>query len=599
MSNGTAQHNHSTAVTVEDLRTRRDELKLLREVRELEYQEIARSQSLTAESLHGYMDYTNYVDPREWLTDSFGQPLGAMLGMAATDAREDGRDRPVIETEQDLTDMRSIARVMVKLNPYLTGVLDDLTNYVIGTGFTYTAMGRSKRNANPQLVSIVQDLLDEFEDLNKWSGNLEREIFQRGTRDGEAPLRLHHVGYGQVKSRIVEPEYITEPRGMVRELEEYVAFHHPHLLNWDSEPSSWSFGVHTPERDIEDHLGYFAEWNASGSDWEYICASDMVFIKSNTDRNVKRGLSDFYPVEGFSDRAMKLARNIASGATVQAAIAFIEQYETGVTGSQIVSMNEAVKSYTRSERKPGGGIKFNNVSHLDEATKLDMPNGRSFIAGPMGQSSAPLYLEVLQALLRAIGTRFSMPEYMVSGDASNGNYASSVEAGTPFVKACEAKQFFYSSHFKDMMWRVIRFGFAAGRFKGYANSFQEIKRQIEIDVAAPDIEVRDPHIATQRRAILFGKGILSAKTWAAQEGEDYEQELENIRADKKDNFEPVPNIISGSSVAVPAALGAPDMELGNASAPTAGSPAETPVASPALESIAKTIIGDIFSEAYP
>lgn len=594
MSNGTATQPQQEAPTREALQARREELLLLREVRNLEYFEREHRKSVAMESSAALFDYANFVDPREWLTDSFGHPLAAL---ATTQAREEGRDRPFIETEYDLTEQRSIARLLVGTNPYLTGVLDDLTNYVIGTGFTYTSMGRRNRNASPALVSLVQDILDEFEDLNKWSGNYEREIFQRNTRDGEAPLRLHHVGYGQVKARVIEPEYITEPLSNIRELEEYLQRCHPALMDWDRDPSSWTFGVHTPERDIEDHLGYFVEWNQNGSDWDYIPSTDMVFMKSNVDRNVKRGISDFYPVGGFSDRALKLMRNIIGGATVQAAIAFIEQFEDGVTGAQIQSMQEAVKSYQLSEKTPSGGVKYHDVSTMGEGTKLALPKGRSYQAGPMGQSSAPVYLDVMQGALRAIGARWSMPEYMVSGDASNGSYSSSVEAGTPFVKACEARQFFYISNFRDMMWRVIRCAFQAGRFRGHVSSFQEIKRLVEIDVSAPDVEIRDPKTETERRQILFNNGVLSRKTWAARENEDYEQELENIRDDDNDGFDPTPNVIVGSATTVPAA---PMQATPAPAARTVGEPAATAAgASPSFESAAKVLIGEIYSEAYP
>ena len=170
----------------------------------------------------------------------------------------------------------------------------------------------------------------------------------------------------------------------------------------------------------------------------------------------------------------------------------------------------------------------------------------------MGQSSAPVYLDVLQAVLRAVGVRWSMPEYMISGDASNGNYASSVEAGAPFTKACEAAQFFYKTHFRKIKWLAVKHAFNAGRFSAYVRTFAELKRLVGIDIEVPDVRVRNAVEETNRRKILWECGGLSMQTWMSQEGEDYDQERENIRSEKSDGIVTTPSIIPGVSVAVPA-----------------------------------------------
>jgi hypothetical protein len=522
MAKKTITHNTpepapAQAATVEALRNQRDELVLRAEIAAMN------SVGISEESLSRS---ANYVNISEWLTDNQGTEYYGYYGL--TDTRKDGHNRPFIETEQDLIEMRGFARVMVGTNPYLRGVLENLTNYVIGTGFVYTATARKSRAVNPHLVALVQDCIDDFEEQNLWSGNAEREIFSRGSRDGEVPIRIHHMGGGRCKIRIIEPEVIREPRAQVRALEEYLARQYPDLMNWYGDPSCWTFGVHTPERDVEDHLGYFAEWKPTGSDYEYILARDLVFIRNNVDRNVKRGISDFYPVEQLSDRAMKLCRNIATGATVQAGIAFIEQMEENVSAQQGSDMAALVAEWQKRRTSTnGGGIQSDNYSSIGEGTKLTIPKGRTYSPGPMGQSSAPVYLDVLQGVLRAIGTRWNMPEYMVSGDASNGNYASSVEAGTPFVKACEAAQFRYKGYFRSIFWKVLEHNFKAGKFSPYVNSYGELRRLIKLDIAVPDVEVRDPVAETQRRQILFEKGGLSMQTWMTEEGYDAKQEKEN------------------------------------------------------------------------
>jgi hypothetical protein len=115
----------------------------------------------------------------------------------------------VFETEQDLARMRGMARWLADSSPAAIGVLKNLTNYVLGTGFKYTA--GSKRDAPKGLVSAVQQAVDEFLDDNDWCGDLEHELFRRAHRDGEYFVRLHHTGGGRVALRVIEPEQVSEP----------------------------------------------------------------------------------------------------------------------------------------------------------------------------------------------------------------------------------------------------------------------------------------------------------------------------------------------------------------------------------------------------
>ena len=42
--------------------------------------------------------------------------------------------------------------------------------------------------------------------------------------------------------------------------------------------------------------------------------------------------------------------------------------------------------------------------------------------GPMGHVNSPRFIEVVQSSLRYVGSRWAMPEYMISSDASNNNF---------------------------------------------------------------------------------------------------------------------------------------------------------------------------------
>ena len=191
-------------------------------------------QSKTLNVLEAWGDL---VDPLEYLKDDpfFGRPTSPI---SRIDDRTGGRHRPVIENEQDLAVIRGTGRLLVESVPAAIGILKNLTNFCIGTGFNYKVVAKNSTNTShdvSQLVDDVQQVVDDFLDDNDWVGDFERELFIRSRRDGEFFLALYPQSTGRVEARIIEPEQVTEPNN-ARALEDW--------LGTDF-ASSWSFGIHS------------------------------------------------------------------------------------------------------------------------------------------------------------------------------------------------------------------------------------------------------------------------------------------------------------------------------------------------------------------
>lgn len=508
--------------TLESLRERRDAAALTREIATLEAQAYAARLVVAAESMAGWAGM-DIVDPREWRTDAWGQPLG--YGAYETDARKDGANKPFIETEADLRIMQATSRLLVDSNPYAEAALENLTNYVIGTGLTYTAATKKKRTVPDRLIEAVQDVIDEIVDVNEWAGDLEREAFQRTRRDGEALVRLHPGPGGIARFRMIEPEYLRAPIDP-RAVEEFASRRYPMSCpEWQA--WCWSWGIQTPDGDVVDARGYHVDWQPGTGDFEYIPASECEHLKINVDRNIKRGVSDFFQTGDWLGKATALLGGVVSGATVQSKIAMITTYEAGVSGTGVNSGIQAVSDGSIRRANASGATRQIETRKFENGTILHAPQGRRYDLGALGQSQGPVYIEVLQAALRAIACRWSMPEYMISADASNNNFASILESGSPFRKAVEAAQFFYKSRFKRLFWKALLFAFNAGRFNRFGLTWSEFQRVVEIQIEAPIAEVQNRTEETNRRAILKSNGLLSLKTWAGQESLDFEQEQAN------------------------------------------------------------------------
>lgn len=474
------------------------------------------------------------IDPSQYLLgdpslDAFSGLRGGFFPTARLGDRQQGRNFPIVQTEQDLMLIRGASRLMCDTSPAAIGVLKNLTNFIVGTGFKYkaaaTTVSSPANGYTPQftinLLAVVQQAVDEFIEANNWSGDLDREVFIRSRRDGESFLALYATEGGHTAARIVEPEQVTEPR-KPRDLEDW--------LDCCDVASDWTFGVHTKASDIQTVLGYFVQWNASGTDWDYLPADSVEHIKLNVDRNIKRGLSDFFASNPFLHGAQTLLDTTHKSASIQAAIAYIVKHAIGQTQGQVGTMAASQVTGQVVRGTQNGGQQTVNTQRYSPGTVLRAPQNQEYELGPMSGQAGLAFLAIEQAVLRYAGTRWCMPEYMVSGDASNANYSSTMVAESPFVKNAEAEQQFYKRRFGRIMWKVIRNRFDAGAFRAFGfapglASFDELRRLIDLQIEAPEIAVRDDLKATKIREILWEAGILSETTWSMQEKLDREQEV--------------------------------------------------------------------------
>jgi hypothetical protein len=509
---------------IDRLRAQRLALRLQLDIRRL--QAAVRQQSpaefTAAPAAELTEDFGDVVDRREYLSDTpeFGIPVQSPCAVLSD--RQEGKFWPIYQCEQDLARIRGRAHNVATLTPMHAGVVDALANYVIGAGFVFTAQPVVSRAADLNIVELaaaVQETIDGFLDDNEFCGSLDREAHARSRDDGEAFLLLTSRPAGRVEARFLECEQITQPADS-RPLEDWLGC-------GEEFPSSWTFGIHTPACETNRPLGYHVVFDGTGLDWDYIPAGRLEHLKRNVPANAKRGVSDFYPVLGDLEREAKLRRNTAHSAALQAAIAWILEPPAGTLSAQAQAPGSDL-TVTRYQRPvAGGGSREQDVSLYPPGTILRPSAGMIYKPGPMGSERNPNFLLVGQYLLRAIAVRWNMPEYLISADASNANYASSLVAESPFVKAREADQQFYKRHFRSLLWKVVRLAWEAGRFARFAVSWEALASLVEIKVDAPAVATRDTLKLAQTQELQMQLGILSPRTAAAQAGLDYDAECQS------------------------------------------------------------------------
>ncbi|WP_437187847.1 phage portal protein [Planctomicrobium sp. SH668] len=501
--------------------------------------------SLLIESIGG----PGITDPLAALSGSMGIDGGYFQPLSQIQDYADGDFRPHWFNLTMHSALRAEARMVCQAVTMSHNILDNLENYVVGQGFDYTVQSTSEvAGADKYLVDAVQRDLDRICRDNSFNavdvgdgisdfGSLESQIHNRTRRDGEDFIAIFSPKKGEIDLRLVNAEHIVDPVGMEQQIEKQLGHRFA---------QSWKYGVHTAAHDIQKALGYFVQWDASGLETQYYPATEwlvatqvrsglMHHIKRNVDVRVKRGLSDFFPVGRALHEDAKLTRNTVVGAQIQAAIAWIEQYV-----DENISKDKVLTEVNGS----ASPRQMNNVSPVNPdvvpkrktgpGTVLVIPKGKEYKAGPMGAERNAGFSIVSRLSAQRIGIRWNMPEYMISGDASNGNYSSTEVAEGPFGKSRIKDQAFYGGHYRLILWKALTILAAQGYYAKYGVTTRaELRNRLKIVVNAPEVFSRDKLATAQANKILNDKGILSRRTWQAQADLDPDEETLNQEIDQE------------------------------------------------------------------
>ena len=430
--------------------------------------------------------WDDFVDPEDALYDE----SGLRWSLLNTSAGRGGAAAP-FATESQLRDVRNQCRALATGNEFAINGHENRISYVVGSGHAYRATANKGQTAPEELLHAVQAVLDEFVKTNKWHQR-QQEIVRRRDRDGEAFLRLFVSPEGTTRIRFVEPEQVGTP---------------PEAA---ADPSA-GFGIRTDPEDVETVLGYYV-------DGRLVDASVIQHRKANVDANVKRGLPLFYPVRANLRRAEKLLRNMSVVAEIQSAIALIRKHASGTksTVGQFVQ-DEADTTLTQQ-----GTGRVSHFRRYGPGTILDAFAGTDYDFPASGINAAN-FVVVLQAELRAIASRLVMPEFMLTSDASNANYASTMVAEGPAVKMFQRLQHEMIEDDLEVMWYAVRAAVEAGRLS------PEALTAVEIQGVPPTLTVRDRLKEAQADRILLAAGAMSPQTMAMRHGLDPDKEGDLLR----------------------------------------------------------------------
>jgi len=459
---------------------------------------------------------TQIVDRTEFLRDD------GFFGEVSTSAtrpsdHEHGDNYPHWRTEIELAEIRGICRFLANSCETAIAIRDARRNHVIGQGFEITCQPQKALKTDPfanEVSARITAWIERQLEHNRWAGEYEFEAYNALLEDGELLWLIEEDEYtrGVIRFRYEQPDFLTQPSNdrMATEV----------VSGPDSTLLDWKYGIGSPRTRSDVALGYFVlpYGEQQGSVYR---PHQVEHIRTNVRRYVKRGVSDFYPVWRKLHNLEKLLGNTVQGAAVQAAIAYIREHTQGQTPEQVKNYVVSRRDGTMSTPTGSGGNRQTNFRKATAGTVVDVVAGAKYHAGPMGASQSPIYIQVIQQALRIVGTRWHMPEYMISSDASNGNYASSLVAESPFVKSCESSQYGLCQSYQRLFSKMVRMGCELG-FIEYP--WHVVTRNCVVNVQGPDVSTRDEEKAHAMRKSQHALGYLSLETMATQEGLDVAEE---------------------------------------------------------------------------
>lgn len=397
--------------------------------------------------------------------------------------------------EAELGLIREEARWLATCHPFALSAVENRINYTIGTGHSYKVRPRPGQDLGDDLLEAINAELLDFRERNAWHAR-QQECQRRFDRDGEVFIRYFEPN-GRLVVRFVEPEHVCCPPGR----------------------TDTPYGIETDQDDAETPRAYWVRKGSLSQTWDRVDAELIQHRKANVDGTASRGLSLLYSVRTNLRRSWKLLRNMSTVASIQAAIAIVRKH----TGTHGGSIQQYVNNLATAERTDAEGNQ-KTYQQFPAGAIVDTPPGVTYEFPAEGIDVAK-YVEALQAELRAIAARLCMPEFMLTADASNANYASTMVAEGPAVKMFERLQAEMIWHDYRVLTRALEVAERAGRLpEGTAD-------RVEIDAEGPIVISRDRLKEAQADQILLTQGVVSPQSVAVRHGYDYNEERDLMDQD--------------------------------------------------------------------
>jgi len=450
--------------------------------------------------------------------EGLGQIKSIINESSTVQAEEDESSWTVLGTDsanrklgdEDQDKLKSQVTKAFYKTPHGRNIIRLFEKYVTGRGFALTPKST---------LEEVDEVWKDFWKRNRMELK-KKEIVRRTMRDGECFIRFF-IENGKVSIRFMLAQLVRDPDDKKTVGKNVVL----------------SSGIETSADDIETVLAYYYKNKR-------IPAEEVMHIKILVDSDVKRGRSLLEPIidylwmyrDWLKDR-MKLNK-------VRATVALIKKVTgTPAQAANIKSNQETVNKLnpdgTSKQKAPVGVSVITTNQNVDY--ELKSPNLQAADVQHDGRT-----------ILLAIAAGIGLPEYMITSDASNGNYSSLMTAEGPAVMEFEDWQDFFAIYFSEMYDLVIRAAIAKkhipenelkvtkeyvkveGKPDKQMEKTEIVPTSTECSITFPDIISRDIQKETTAIITQMRESLCSKQTASARLDLDYEDEQEFIKQENEE-----------------------------------------------------------------
>ena len=454
-------------------------------------------------------------DPSEY--GAFQFPNAGMGGwvnpaqLAVRDNYLSGEQLPIYLSWWQLKSIRDRARFVFATNEFAHGLVQCFQSFVVGSaGFKWRVASIDLKNPVPEdLLKRCQASLDIFREYNNMV-DVENEIVYRLHVDGEVFLRKFPQANGMLVIRFIEPELV---RGYATDI---------------GSPKD-SFGIIVEEDDINSVLGYQVILKPTVTrEPTFIPAEEIIHIKIGTNANAKRGLTTFYPVFQNLTNCEDILASTVTMAKARAKIAMIRKVNN-VAPDSMASLVDSQIDATLGGSNNMGATENIGLERFGYGSIITAPANIDY-EFPGANVDAAGLIQVLQANLRSLATRFGISETLMSGDASNNNYSSALIAEAPARRTFERWQGIVGRSLaecrfepnKSLAWSQIHLASEHGIIP------KEILKNIKITSEAYSLQSREHQKEAEMNNVYHSMGVKSIQTIRAELGLDNDTEASNF-----------------------------------------------------------------------
>lgn len=410
-----------------------------------------------------------------------------------------------IFSESQLWTVISWSRFLYERNYLAAGFVDALINFIGKPEVNFISLDKTDKES----AAIARKFWRKFTEVNNWSETQwstadtsirEIEARRRLIRDGEVWIRFF-IEDGFPTIRFLEPEQIRTP-GV------------PTSSEYDH-----SWGIVTPINDRERYLGYWVYYPRTKKDsfdnFDFVKPLFIVRTKINTDRSIKRGLPDLYPLDFSLANLSEIIYNLQTTASAQAAIAWVEKHAT----SHLENVSKIIDSNSQGfiPRMNPFNQRIDSVPVVKHpaGTVLATSSDKQYEPGP--SNTAQSFIQLIELSLKCIGWRWNYPDWFTNGAQS---FAAALVTGAPFARAIAARQEHYKHFISSFVYTALYIGEKLGLIPKITNKIRPV-------ISFPPIVIADEQAQISIWEKEVSLGVMDEIDWMSKRGRKVDEVIKN------------------------------------------------------------------------